>query len=562
MKKRLRYLNRLDEFLTMADAPTKPKPKTVPKPDTNPTPFPKPSNPPQPQIDPRPKNIDEGIKKCVERFNALYRRDKSIMVREGLEENPGFPAFGKMKSRMPRPDLRTFMQLGQESGFLMMEIMRMEQQNFTDEQLEQIAKDIVEKVIDGTAILKKGDTFKDFNFDVKFVRDLQGGDLGGDVDKAPNPEKEEEIEQERESNRELDLAINKREIINAMTQGFGLMSQARMFDQDMDEVVDTINSELLRKYFEFMSKSVESHKYMDINWFRQQMDRLQQDLERTREENRADDEEENDQDNRDTRGMGGGSGGMIVPARMHVVFENGVPVIKVEASCLILAIQEMVKGVFDVISYHSGSQFEKPDAEKILDIADNWFNEQQGFVYGPEMVKIFKDFFRSVEDKLMQDGVITEYDDTMMLSVLAGLYSPSITSDEEFIDIFSRIFNTELDEDLWPIDEVSRIYKMALESTGHGKQDSDEDEYGGYTGSYGEEEDEDEDDFMMPGKTQTTPSQEEEPTLDDLLDKISEFGRKSLTPREEELLKKYAENQSMVVNFKNFMLLQESKRKF
>ena len=121
------------------------------------------------------------------------------------------------------------------------------------------------------------------------------------------------------------------------------------------------------------------------------------------------------------------------------------------------------------------------------------------------------------------------------------------------MDIMASIFNKDIDEDLWPVQKIADIYQSILEKRGfYGGQKEQE---------YGEEypESEYEEELELP----SAPAEVElEPSLDDLLDKISEFGRNSLTPKEEELLKKYSENQSMIVNFKSFLLLQESKRKF
>ena len=527
MKKRLKYLDRIDEFYaptTMPEPTTKPKPGTTPTPTKDPRPDLDPFNPPLPKISPDPKNWKMVLKKCVERFNELYAKMPDYPLTEGIKDNPGIPAYGKLKADLPAPSMQRFMQLGMEAMNTMIAIGNAEQRAFTDDELKEIALQTVRKIVEGSALEKKGVSFDKLKFDIQFVRGSE--DLGAGVRKSPEEEEQEE---------EISLAISKRELINTLSQGFGITSQARMFDEDMSEIMDKIDSELLQNYFRLMRTSLESHKYMDLEQFKEMMKQLQQ---------AQDFAEENDQD--------APSSGGVVPAKMEVDISSGSPVIVVKAYCLIFAIQEMIKGVFEVLSFYALDKTEQ-ELKDIYAEADNWVIEQEGFVYGPMLVEIFRKFFKEVEDTLIKKGVISEYDESMIYSVLAVLYSNLYTSDREFMDIMASIFNKDIDEDLWPVQKIADIYQSILEKRGfYGGQKEQE---------YGEEypESEYEEELELP----SAPAEVElEPSLDDLLDKISEFGRNSLTPKEEELLKKYSENQSMIVNFKSFLLLQESKRKF
>ncbi len=536
MKKNLKYLDRLDEFFFPVTAPepdVKPKPDTTKTPDKNPEPTFDPFNPPLPKYDPDPKNWKMMLKKCVEKFNRLYAETPDYPLVEGLEDNPGLPAYRKLKGQLPRPSMQAFAELSQEAMTAMMEIGRAEQQLFSDEELTEIAIDVVRNIVSGTALEKKGVNFDSLLFDIKFVR--EGKDLGSGVQKSPPGEEYDE---------EITLAIQKRELINTLSQGFGITSQARMFDEDMEETVDKIDSRLLQNYFKLMRSSLESHKYMDQDAFKRGMEELQR-----------------IQDQAEQRGQEPPPSMGIVPAKMSVKTDTGRPVIHVEAYCLIFAIQEMVKGVFEVISLHSSlHRREDKTREEIKQIAkeaDNWVIEQEGFIYGPMMVKIFRDFFKEVEDLLIQRGVITEYDETMIYAVLAKLYSNEYMSDREFMNIMARIFNADIDKDLWPIQEIADLYEELLPNLpgtqGRQREERREEYTEDYGDEYGEEYGE---------ETYKTEPIEEEPSLDDLLDKIYQSGRNSLTPHEEELLKKYSENQSMVINFKKFMILQESRKNF
>lgn len=571
----MKYISRIDEYNGFAADP-KTTPTTKPTPTETPTKFPRPSTPPQPSVDPGPKNWKDVLKDCVDRFNSLYAKIPAYTIKESLEDNPGIPSFKKFKAQLPKSNMQTFSTMGMLAMQTMLEIVEIEKATFTDDELESIAIDIVRKVIDGSALNKRGESFDNFKFDIKFDRgdnkdedeDAEGGGMDMDQGVRKTPKKKNKPEGE-----ELNLAVNKRELINALTQGFGIESQSRMFDADMEEEVDRINTELLQNYFKFMRAALESHKYLDIDMMKSFLEMMQKNddaLEKRRNDRKKEDgsnikiekykPEGNDDDEDDDQDGGNQQPGMVAPARMEIEYVGGTPVIKVTAYCLILAIQEMVKGVFEVISHH-GLKYSDEYKREIFDRTENWLSEQEGFIYGPMMVRIFKDFYQEVENNLIKRGVITEHDDSMMLYVLTGLYSQDITPDRNFMDIFSRIFNKDLDKDLWPISEVADIYEMALNSTdeldaastGYSEPEPEEESY----------EDDDEDGGVIDNDEGGYANEEpvsavNEPTIDDLLDKISEFGYDSLSQHEKDLLVKHSQNSSLILGFKNFTLLRES----
>lgn len=554
MKKNWKYIEKLDEFNAFAAEP-KPTPTTKPAPTETPVKFPKPSNPPQPSIDPGPKNWKEALKLCVDRFNELYAKVPKYSLKEALSDNPGIPAFRKFKSEIPPPNMMQMQALGMEAEELMYEIGEAEQAAFSDAELKDIAYSVVRKVLEGSAEERMGESFDNFRFDVEFVRE---GDMAGGASKTPKKKTKPE-------RAELDTAVNKREIINALTQGFALNSQARLFDEDLDEVVDRINSDLLQNYFKFMRTALDSHKYMDLEFLKRYLEAMEEMERRNRGRNQG------------GAMPGGDQPGQVTPAKMWIEYEYGQPIIKVQAYCLLLAIQEMVKGVFEVISHH-GLKYEDDDKKEIFARTENWLREQEGFIYGPKMASTFKEFYFEVENNLIKKGVITEHDDSMLLYVLVGLYSQDITPDQEFMDIFMRIFNRDLDKDLWPIEEVAQIYEMALSSQDADASkpeerapevddsdfewdDEDEDEDGEISSGIPDHDGSPDDDgYPEHGEKETEEVEEDEPTMDELLDKISEFGMAALTPKERELLTKYSQNNSIIREFKTFMMLRESKK--
>lgn len=307
-----------------------------------------------------------------------------------------------MKASLPKSDPMRHMQLTVEAYNLMMEIGELEKENFTDDELKQIATDIVRKIFEGTALVKRGVSFDDFKFDLEFVREPQEQeDMKKDIPLAPKKEKEED--------ESVKVEIDKRKLINALTQGFSIQSQARMFDEDVDEIVNQIDRELFNKYFEFMTKALEGHKYMDLEMFREIMFQFQK-----MQEEQPEDEEKITPP------------GMIVPSVMNVDNEGGQVTIHVKSVCLILMIHEMVKGIFEVISHFGFSGMELETLKKVKSKTESLYNEQEGFVYGPILVQIFKDFYFEVENHLIKRDVITEHDTTMMYSLLRDLYDPTI----------------------------------------------------------------------------------------------------------------------------------------
>jgi len=539
--KKLKYLQSLNEY-EATKMGTETVPTKTPIPTKQPTKRPSPSNPPQPAEKIEPKAWTEMLKKCVERYNELHRAGKTSLLKESIEKLPGYE---KMKASLPKSDPMRHMQLTVEAYNLMMEIGELEKENFTDDELKQIATDIVRKIFEGTALVKKGVSFDDFKFDLEFVREHQEQeDMKKNIPLAPKKEKEED--------ESVKVEIDKRKLINALTQGFSIQSQARMFDEDVDEIVNQIDRELFNKYFEFMTKALEGHKYMDLDMFREIMFQFQK-----MQEEQPEDEEKITPP------------GMIVPSVMNVDNEGGQVTIHVKAVCLILMIHEMVKGIFEVISHFGFSGMELETLKKVKSKTESLYNEQEGFVYGPILVQIFKDFYFEVENHLIKRDVITEHDTTMMYSLLRDLYDPTITPSTKFIEIFEGIFNTELDQELWPIEEVAEMYKTIVETevdseethaTDAFRQDyyeQGDEEYGDYAGAEtGEEPEEDEISRIIA----RSKGEENMPTLDELLDKIGEYGIESLSDEERMLLKKYSQNMSKITDFRKFEILLEVRK--
>ena len=539
--KKLKYLQSLNEY-EATKMGTETVPTKTPIPTKQPTKRPSPSNPPQPAEKIEPKAWTEMLKKCVERYNELHRAGKTSLLKESIEKLPGYE---KMKASLPKSDPMRHMQLTVEAYNLMMEIGELEKENFSDDELKQIATDIVRKIFEGTALVKKGVSFDDFKFDLEFVREPQEQeDMKKDIPLAPKKEKEED--------ESVKVEIDKRKLINALTQGFSIQSQARMFDEDVDEIVNQIDRELFNKYFEFMTKALEGHKYMDLEMFREIMFQFQK-----MQEEQPEDEEKITPP------------GMIVPSVMNVDNEGGQVTIHVKSVCLILMIHEMVKGIFEVISHFGFSGMELETLKKVKSKTESLYNEQEGFVYGPILVQIFKDFYFEVENHLIKRDVITEHDTTMMYSLLRDLYDPTITPSTKFIEIFEGIFNTELDQELWPIEEVAEMYKTIVETevdseethaTDAFRQDyyeQGDEEYGDYAGAEtGEEPEEDEISRIIARSKEG----ENMPTLDELLDKIGEYGIESLSDEERMLLKKYSQNMSKITDFRKFEILLEVRK--
>ena len=185
--KKLEYLQSLNEY-EATKMGTETVPTKTPIPTKQPTKRPSPSNPPQPAEKIEPKAWTEMLKKCVERYNELHRAGKTSLLKESIEKLPGYE---KMKASLPKSDPMRHMQLTVEAYNLMMEIGELEKENFSDDELKQIATDIARKIFEGTALVKKGVSFDDFKFDLGFVREPQEQeDMKKDIPLAPKKEKE------------------------------------------------------------------------------------------------------------------------------------------------------------------------------------------------------------------------------------------------------------------------------------------------------------------------------------------------------------------------------------
>ncbi len=336
------------------------------------------------------------------------------------------PGFGKMQSEMPAPNIQLFMSLCQEAYVSLMTVSAMEVNNFTDADLKDMAYGVVRQILGGTAHTKMGISIDDYQFEIEFVRDVNSG-LGDDVQKLPKDDGEHLEDSLRN-------AIRKRKIINTLTQGFSLTNQSRMFDEDIDTIIASIPQNMLQEYFKFMRTSLESHKYIDIEMLKMQLGMMQD---------------------------SGSAGGMIVPARMQIEYRNGKPIIIVQAFCLILAIQEMIKGVFEIVSMN-GLKYEREVLRQIFDRTENWLLEYQGFIYGPRMAQIFKEYWIKIQDVLISDSKLMEYDDSLLPVLLSMMYDREFISDGRFIDIMANIYNSELDQELWDVGEAVALCTMYL----------------------------------------------------------------------------------------------------
>ena len=131
----------------------------------------------------------------------------------------------------PTPSMGEFMQGGMES-FRIINTVKEKESEYTDEQLKQIALDTVKKLFSGTKVID----INEVNFDLKIMplpdprniepeSDMKRGTVAGYNDEEFTQKRDEEDE-------EIKPEIDKRRIINALTQGFAMASQEDIIMSD------------------------------------------------------------------------------------------------------------------------------------------------------------------------------------------------------------------------------------------------------------------------------------------------------------------------------------------
>lgn len=402
---------------------------------------------------------------------------KFNMFNEDLSDS-GIPKefMDKAKEGKPTPSQQEFMRAGMESFQIINDVKRKESR-YSNEQLEQIALSTVKKLFANN----KAINIDDVNFDLEIKplpppphMDRPETSMKRGVKKGMNDEDfKEEREKETDENKS---EIDKRRIINALTQGFAQASQEDIIMSDENE----LPSELFQDYFRLMKVTHNTH------WT------IPEELE----------------SDTDTKFK------MYIPlGRNEVIYneESGTYTIKAEASILIVLIHEMIKGMYELLAMFGQVGKTAEELEKVYKLTDTLAMEDEGLKFGPEMIRELRTFYNNLEDKLIKNGKILQKNDILAL-LLAKLY---MLPAREFVSICEQLFSQ--DETKKPYDFFAKMY---LESIGNETKDIQPE--------------------IKKESPRAKPVSNKAKILniDDILDKISATGYDSLSQEEKEFLDK------------------------
>jgi hypothetical protein len=343
-----------------------------------------------------------------------------------------------------------------------MEIKQKESE-YTNDELEEMAIQTVNNLMS-----KKGIDLSEIDIDAKIIpiptnpreaEQIKRGTQAGFTEDEYKEKKEELPSDEQQE-------IDKRNIINALTQGFALASQEEILLSD-DE---NLPSEIFEDYFKFMKVALDTHWQIPTE--------ISDDASKLH--------------------------NMAVPAGSnHIKHEKGRYKVYAEGVILLILVQEIIKGIYEIFSFHGLGDKSKEELKDMFKFTDTYKQEVEGMKYGPAMVRHIKEFYNDLENKLIKDGKINEKND-ILETILAMFYTYPA---DKFIEITAKLFGS--DKSNQPFDEFEKLYLTAIDSDFAQKQNDEPVE-------------------------QEVPKEQpkKELNLDDIIDKAKDVGYDNLSPEE------------------------------
>jgi len=386
----------------------------------------------------------------------------------------------------PAENFREMNRLGGRSIQLLRQIKEKES-NLNKAELEQIAKDTVYNIF-----------LNDYKYDIRdsIVIDAHivseySRDLKQDVKPGLNKQGISRYKEEHAEDTELLDEIDKRDIVNALTQGFSLDFQEHI----IMSTENILPQEIAQDYIEFLNKSKKTHDFAPSEMV------------------------ENVEENFQYAQFEG---------KNSINYVGNHPVgnwhVNAFGTSLIILIHEILKGVFEILAIPSLKNYEQDPNQKAkqreaLDmITDSFYREHFGLKHGSQLVSRFKAFISDLENNLIKQGKILQRNPNIVIYLLSSFYSEDA---KVFLNVTESLFQAEA------ATKVSMDYFS--------------EKYMEIYNSLKEPQEEDQDDFIT--RMITSNKIKEEPTkttsnldLDTILDKISKSGEGSLTSEEREYL--------------------------
>lgn len=194
--------------------------------------------------------------------------------------------------------------------------------------------------------------------------------------------------------------IDKRNNINKLTQGFAKKSYEYLYNFENENSIDGygIDKNLYYSWISFMRLALKTHD-LPLEILSQQP----------------------------------------ATGSMHIQWIDDEPVIVCKAINFIILLHEMIKGIFELISFHGLSNDSKTQ-KYVDDSTSSWQNELVDFKDGDLYVDKFVNFFNNIENDLLKEGNITKKDKTMIMILLTNFYT---LDNDKFLKYYDSIFNTK-----------------------------------------------------------------------------------------------------------------------
>jgi hypothetical protein len=364
-------------------------------------------------------------------------------MNESLDDNKGIPAefLKKMQDeKKSKEDFHAGMQAGGMAMRLSQEIYNLEK-NIDPKDLESVAIGVVRSIFRGEEEIEQvGVDIDDIKFHIEFIKppsnpreaENMGRMMKVGVKTFPKSSPEE-LKKKKEEDTEFSNAVDKRNLINALTQGFAINSQKDLLtlDQYSEELAGKIPSTLLQKYFGFMKNALSTAEQIPQDF----KDQMRQ------------------------------QGGDVQAGQMKVEQnEDESYTVDVKAINLVVAIQEMVKGVYEILSYHGLTDYKPEKLKEVFDETENLKNEETGFIEGQKLAVAFDEFYDELENRLITEGFIFKHYKPMKFMVLSYSYT---LPNQEFLNLFYRI----LTPDDKPFIEFAGFYKNLFKQQKESEQD-------------------------------------------------------------------------------------------
>lgn len=398
----------------------------------------------------------------------MNKKFSNLKTFEDFKDIDGIPEdfIKKAKEGKPVPDMRELMKAGQKT-FQVLNKIKNKESMYSNSELEELAVDTVRKLFKNKEI-----DFSNFNIDASIIP-LPNPHTASQLKTGTSPGlSDEDYKEKRDELSDDEKAeVDKRRIINTLTQGFSMASQEDIL---MDDNVD-LPSEIFSDYFDFMKVSHDTHWTIP--------DEMINDTESAHQ--------------------------MAIPLGRNKISydkESGKYTIKAEASILILLIHEIIKGIYEIISFHGIAGKSKEELENIFKFTETYKHETEGLKMGPALVRAIREFYNELENQLIKEGKITQKRD-ILATLLGMLYTYPA---ESFLKITERLFDPEKKDQ--PFDEFKKLYLTAIDQ------------------DFQETEQEDDEEIEIP---QTSVKL----NMDDVLDKLSSVGFDNLTEEEKDFLK-------------------------